>query len=325
MSPRRALVTGITGQDGSYLGELLAAEGLEVHGLVRPGDPLRDQLLALVPEAILHEGDLASTDDIGRVVADSAPEEIYHLAAASSVAKSWEDPIGAAEFNGIGAVRVLDAVRRFGDASGTEPRVLLASSADMFGQPEVSPQNERTLIKPVSPYGAAKAFAHTMAGVCRAQGLFASTVILYNHESPRRPEAFVTRKITMAAARLAAGIGGPLELGNISARRDWGFAGDYVRAMRSVIRAESPDDFVVATGASHSIEDFVAAAFAAAGLSDWRAHVTVDKTLLRANDPASLVGDASKARTELGWSPDVDFQELVAMMVSHDMQLVAQQ
>lgn len=290
-----------------------------MHGLVFAGDPLRDELLALVPSAILHEGNLASFDDVQRVVNDSAPDEIYHLAAASSVTGSWENPVTTTDLNGTGSVRVLDAAKRFGERSGTAPRVLLASTAEMFGQPEASPQNEHTPIQPVSPYGAVKAFAHNMAHIFRSQGMFASTVILYNHESPRRPDTFVTRKITKAAARIANGSGERLTLGNIAARRDWGFAGDYVRAMRLAVQAEQPDDYVVATGVAHSIEDFVAAAFNAAGIADWQRHVEVDADLLRQSDPASLVGDAAKAREILGWVPAVSFDGLVKMMVESDL------
>ncbi len=323
MSARRALITGITGQDGSYLAELLAADGTEVHGFVRPGDPLVSHLLKLVPSAVLHAGDLANTTDVIAAVVASAPDEVYHLAAASSVAKSWEDPITNADLNGTGAVRFLDATRKFAMSSGSDPRFLLASSAEIFGQPAESPQNELTLIQPVSPYGSVKAFAYFMVQATRQQGLHASTVILYNHESPRRPDTFVTRKITKAVARIANGSTEPLVLGNVSARRDWGFAGDYVRAMRDAVRADEADDFIVATGVSHSIEDLVATAFAAAGITDWKQHTKVDESLIRPNDPASMVGDASKAREVLGWKPEVNFDELVHMMVEHDLALAS--
>ncbi|MEI6621397.1 MAG: GDP-mannose 4,6-dehydratase [Actinomycetes bacterium] len=319
MSSPRALITGITGQDGSYLSELLASAGVEVHGLVFPGDPLRDSLLSLVPTTILHEGNLASFDDVQRVVDDSAPDYVYHLAAASSVAASWENPVLTTDLNGTGSVRLLDAVRRFGQRTASSPRILLASTAEMFGQPTVSPQNENTTIDPVSPYGAVKAFAHAMAHIYRSRGMHVSTVILYNHESPRRPDTFVTRKITKAVARIANGSTEPLQLGNMASRRDWGFAGDYVRAMRLVLQADDPDDFIIATGTSHSIEEFVAAAFAAAGIEDWRSHVEVDTALLRHNDPASFVGDASKAHRVLGWEPTTTFEDLVTMMVQHDL------
>lgn len=321
MSQRRALITGITGQDGSYLTELLAAEGTQVHGFVKPGDPRLDDLLELVPDVVVHDGDLGSFESVQAAIESSEPHEIYHLAAASSVAASWDNPVITTDLNGTGSVRVLDAAHRFGTAHGREPRVLLCSTAEMFGHPAHSPQNELTPIEPVSPYGAVKAFAHRMAQVSRSHGQPVSTVILYNHESPRRPDTFVTRKITKAAARIANGSDVPLHLGNMSARRDWGFAGDYVRAMRAAVRADEPDDFVIATGISHSIEDFVSQAFAAAGITDWRAHVAVDEGLLRPQDPADFVGDASKAERVLGWRPEVDFAGLVAMMVEHDLAL----
>lgn len=319
MTPRRVLVTGATGQDGSYLCELLAAEGSEIHAFVMPSDPQRAWLTQLVPGIHFHEGDLQDTESVQAAVDVSRPQEIYHLAAASSVAASWADPVITTELNGAGTVRVLAAARRFGEISGTAPRTLLCSTAEMFGHPKVSPQNEHTAIAPASPYGAVKAFAHSMAAVSRGHGQFVATVILYNHESPRRPEKFVTRKITTAVARIADGSTDPLSLGNIGARRDWGFAGDYVRAMTAAIRADEPGDFVIATGISHSIEDFVRAAFAAAGIDHWRDHVVVDESLLRPSDPADFVGDASKARRLLGWSPNVGFDQLVSMMVEHDL------
>ncbi len=320
MSRPRALITGITGQDGTYLSQLLAAEGTEVHGFLRSGDPQLSYVQQLVPDVVMHDGDLSSFDSVQAAVEASRPDEIYHLAAASSVAASWEDPVDAADLNGTGSVRVLDAARRFGLDHGKSPRVLLCSTAEMFGYPATSPQNELTPIDPVSPYGAVKAFAHRMARIARQNGQHVSTVILYNHESPRRPETFVTRKITRAAAQIANGSTEPLCLGNMSARRDWGFAGDYVKAMTAALRHDNPDDFVVATGVSHSIEDFVVAAFAAAGVDDWQEYVEVDPGLLRPHDPAEFVGDASKAKQILGWEPAVDFEGLVDMMVQADLQ-----
>jgi GDPmannose 4,6-dehydratase len=312
------LITGITGQDGSYLSELLAADGTEIHGMVIPGDPNLAKLRDLVPGVNVHDGDLGSFESVQATVDASQPDEIYHLAAASSVAASWENPVTTADLNGTGSVRILEAARRYGGQRGTKPRVLLCSTAEMFGHPLESPQNELTPIEPVSPYGAVKAFAHRMAHVSRNSGEFVSTVILYNHESPRRPESFVTRKITKAAAAISLGSNDVLELGNMAARRDWGFAGDYVKAMVATMRHTEPDDFVIATGVSHSIEDLVATAFASAGISDWRRHVRIDEALLRPSDPAEFVGDASKARLVLGWEPQVSFGELVAMMVDSD-------
>lgn len=322
MTGRRVLITGATGQDGSYLCELLADEECDIHALVTPGDPQQVSLEQLVPGICFHEGDLRDTESVQAAVDAARPDEIYHLAAASSVAASWDDPVSTSELNGTGTVRVLAAVRRYGLRSGTQPRTLLCSTAEMFGHPAVSPQNEKTPINPASPYGAVKAFAHSMAAVSRGQGQFVSTVILYNHESPRRPEKFVTRKITSAAARIARGSTEPLRLGNIEARRDWGFAGDYVRAMVAVTRADEPDDFVIATGVSHSIEDFVRCAFDSAGIENWREHVLIDEGLMRPSDPADFVGDATKIRDLLGWQPEVNFDGLVAMMVEHDLALL---
>lgn len=319
MSQRRALITGITGQDGSYLSELLASEGTEVHGFVHTGDPLTARLKELVPSVILHEGDLRSTDDIRNTVDACEPDEVYHLAGASSVAQSWEDPVTTTDINGTGTVRVLDAVKRLGRRTGSNPAVLIASSAEIFGTPDVSPQTEETPLNPITPYGAIKAFGHRMAQILRNEGLHASAVILYNHESPRRPEQFVTRKITKAAARIAQGSTEPLRLGNMKVSRDWGFAGDYVCAMRAAVRADEPGDYVIATGIAHTIEDFVAAAFAAAGVPEWQSHVSIDDELVRPNDPAAFVGDASKAREILGWKPEVDFDALIQMMVKHDL------
>ncbi len=316
------MITGITGQDGSYLSELLASEGVEVHGFVHPKDPNRQSLIDLVPSAVLHEGDLGSTSDVYGAIEASDPDEIYHLAAASSVPQSWEDPVTVTDLNGTGSVRILAAARKLTETRSRAPHVLLASSAEMFGHPAVSPQTEETPIDPVSPYGAVKAFAHRMAAILRGEGLHASTVILYNHESPRRPEHFVTRKITKAVAEIAAGSTQKLTLGNLAARRDWGFAGDYVRAMRDAVRHEQPDDYIIATGVSHSIEEFVIAAFKCAGVDDWQDHVAIDQGLFRPNDPAAFVGDATKARTHLGWRPEVDFDGLVELMVAHDMNLI---
>jgi GDPmannose 4,6-dehydratase len=264
-------------------------------------------------------GDLADTDSVRAAVQASSPDEIYHLAAASSVAASWENPTLTSELNGTGTIRVLQAAREFGGSVEESPRVLICSTAEMFGHPRQSPQNEETPIDPISPYGAVKAFAHRMAQISRSTGQFVTTVILYNHESPRRPETFVTRKITKAAAEIAQGNRDSLTLGNIQARRDWGFAGDYVRAMVAALRHDVADDFVIATGISHSIEDFVEAAFKAAGVADWRSYVEIDESLLRPSDPADFVGDSTKARKILGWEPEVDFHQLVTMMVQADL------
>jgi GDPmannose 4,6-dehydratase len=311
-----ALVTGVTGQDGSYLAERLLSEGHAVHGLVRSETAPHEQ--PVVPGVVVHHGDLADPGLWPALLAAAGPDEVYHLGGVSSVARSWADPVGTAEVTGMAAVRLLAAVQERADA-GVPVRVLLASSAELFAGSGSVPQDESTPLRPTSPYGAAKAFAHVAAGVHRLRGLRASTVILYNHESPRRPPTFVTRKITMAAARIAGGDRAPLTLGNLEARRDWGWAPDYVDAMIRAVRHEVADDYVVATGRSHTVRDFVAAAFAAAGVDDWERHVRVDPTLVRVTDSAELRGDASRARDRLGWRPTVGFQDLVGRMVAADL------
>ena len=307
-----ALVTGATGQDGSYLVERLLAEGGEVHGLVRTED-----LGGTVPEGlVVHEVDL-DTDpaDLVDLVNLVDPDEVYNLGGLSSVARSWEDPLLTTRVNGVAALTLMDAARRLQERRGREVRVLQPSSAEIFGEPESSPQDERTPIRPVSPYGASKAFAHHVAGVERSRGLFTATVILYNHESPRRPTTFVTRKITHTVAQIAAGRADRLVLGNLDARRDWGWAPDYVDAMVRAIRHDEPGDYVVATGRAHSVRDFVAAAFEHAGVADWEPLVEVNADFIRPADPSLLVGDASRARERLGWAPTVTFEQLVAHMV----------
>lgn len=307
-----ALVTGATGQDGSYLVERLLAEGHEVHGLVR-----REDLGGTLPEGlVVHERDLAApADDLAALVAKVSPDELYNLGGVSSVAHSWADPLLTTRVSGLAAYVLLDAARRVQERRGREVRVLQPSSAEIFGEPASAPQDEGTPIRPVSPYGAAKAFAHHAARIERSRGLFAACVILYNHESPRRPPSFVTRKITSTVAAIAAGRADRLALGNLDARRDWGWAPDYVDAMVRALRHDEPGDYVVATGEAHSVRDFVAAAFRHVGIDDWDDLVEVDPAFLRPADPSVLVGDASLARTRLGWSPTVTFDGLVARMV----------
>ena len=307
-----ALVTGATGQDGSYLVERLLAEGHEVHGLVRPED-----LGGALPEGlVVHEADLDT--DAGELVAlvdDVGPDELYNLGGITSVARSWQDPVLTTRVNGVAALTLMDAARRLQERRGREVRVLQPSSAEIFGEPTHSPQDERTAIRPVSPYGAAKAFAHHVAAVERSRGLFTATVILYNHESPRRPATFVTRKITSTVAAIAAGRADRLRLGNLDARRDWGWAPDYVDAMVRAVRHDEPGDYVVATGRAHSVRDFVAAAFEHAGVGQWERYVEVDPSLFRPADPSVLVGDPTRAREVLGWRPSVGFEDLVGHLV----------
>lgn len=321
MTPSRALVTGVTGQDGSYLLERLLEEGVEVHGLVRPDDPASVDLRAAHPQLVVHECDLENTQGLSALVNDLAPDEIYNLAGLSSVALSWEKPVLTATLSGVAVAALLDAADQVRRRSGKDVLFLQASSAEIFGVPENTPQDESTPISPVTPYGAVKAFAHHLVGVYRGRGLRASTCILYNHESPRRPPTFVTRKITQVAAHIAVSGEGSLVLGNLEARRDWGWAPDYVDAMIRAVRFERPDDYVVATGESHSVGEFVAAAFHHAGIADWRSHVQVDLQFVRPVDAHELRGDFSKAQRVLGWRPRVGFEELVARMVDHDLKV----
>jgi len=318
---RRVLITGVTGQDGSYLAEALLDRGWEVHGLA--ASPPASMPSASCPaQATVHVGDLTDTPFLAGVLEDVRPDVVVNLAGISSVAASWADPVRCAEVTGLAAVTLLELTWQLQQRHGIPVRWLQASSAEIFGQPNLAAGEaitERTPIAPVNPYGAAKAFAHLATGVYRARGMQASTVILFNHESPRRPHAFVTRKITATVAAIVAGRADKLVLGNRDARRDWGWAPDYVEAMVRAIEHDRADDFVVATGVAHSVGDFVAAAFAGAGIRDWEGLVETDPELVRPADPGVLVGDASKARAELGWTPTVGFEELVARMVAHDL------
>lgn len=310
----RAFITGISGQDGSYLAERLLGEDVEVHALAHDLEPLPD-----LPGVTLHRGDLTRVDEVRSLLIDLAPDEVYNLAALSSVARSWQEPDLTARINGLAAAGLLESSLLVQQKEGRPVRVVQASSAEIFGEPEASPQTEATPLRPVNPYGAAKAYAHLMVDVYRHRDLHAVSVILYNHESPRRPEQFVTRKITSTVAAIAQGRADRLVLGNLDARRDWGWAPDYVDAMVRAARAETATDFLVATGVSHSVRDFVAAAFGRAGIDDWEPLVTTDPQFVRPADPAELVGDASRARRLLGWAPTVDFEELVGRMVDADL------
>lgn len=307
----RAFVTGIGGQDGTYLAERLVADGLEVHALVLEADGPPSYCPAGV---VLHAGDVGDVDATRRLVQEIAPHELYNLAAISSVAQSWDEPDRTAHVNGQAAVALMESARLVGDV-----RFVQASSAEIFGEPAESPQTEGTAIRPVNPYGAAKAFAHLSAGVFRQRDVHVSSAILYNHESPRRHERFVTRKITSTVAAIARGDAGGLVLGNLDARRDWGWAPDYVDAMIRAARADEPTDYVVATGRAHSVRDFVAAAFASAGIAEWEHLVRQDPAFFRPADPTELVGDATRAREVLGWAPTVAFEEIVARMVAADL------
>jgi GDPmannose 4,6-dehydratase len=310
----RAFVTGISGQDGSYLAERLLAEGVEVHALAHTDEPLPD-----APGVELHPGDLTLVDEVRALLLDLAPDDVYNLAAVSSVARSWSEPDLTARVNGVAAVALLESALQLQEKRGREVRFVQASSAEIFGEPSASPQDEDTTIRPVNPYGAAKAYAHLSVDVYRNRGLHAVSAILYNHESPRRPVQFVTRKITSTVAAIAQGRADRLVLGNLDARRDWGWAPDYVDAMVLAARASQARDYVVATGVGRSVRDFVGAAFQRVGIDDWEGLVSVDPEFVRPTDPTDLTGDAGRARELLGWSPTVGFEEIVGRMVDADL------
>lgn len=314
----RAFITGISGQDGSYLADRLVGESVEVHGLIRGWDAEAHELHERHPSITLHEGDLADSAHLAALVADLAPDEIYNLAGITSVAQSWAMPVETGMVTGIAVAGILDAALKLTER-GTGVRVFQASSSEIFGVPSESPQSESTPISPNSPYGAAKAYAHSMVGIYRSRGLAVASCILYNHESPRRPESFVTRKITASAARIAAGLQDSLELGNLDVERDWGWAPDYVDAIVLATRHDVSDDYVIATGQAHSIKQFAEAAFAAVGIDDWERYVSINQEFVRPAEISRMLGDATKARTQLGWAPTVDFATLVSRMVEADV------
>lgn len=308
-----ALVTGILGQDGSYLTEELLAEGYTVHGVVAPGTSGESS------SASLHTLDLRDAEAVAALVAEVAPHQVYNLAGISSVATSWTEPMLTAEVNGVGALGLLEACWQLQEETGRPVRFVQASSAEMFGQANVSPQDEATPLAPVNPYGATKAFAHLATGVYRSRGLHASSLILYNHESPRRPPQFVTRKITSTVAAISKGEASELRLGNLDARRDWGWAPDYTHAMYLAARHDQPNDYVIATGESRTVREFVAAAFAHVGITSWKDLVVVDPAFFRPVDPADLRGNPTRAESELGWQRTLSFEDMVAAMVATDL------
>jgi GDPmannose 4,6-dehydratase len=315
--PKRALITGITGQDGSYLTELLLENGYEVVGVVRRSSaPNLWRIQHLLDRVTLKPADLLDQLSLIRVMSDVEPDEVYNLAAMSFVPASWDQPMLTGEFNAQGVTRMLEAVRQ------VNPRIRFyqASSSEMFGKVREVPQTELTPFYPRSPYGVSKVFGHYITVNYReSYGLFACSGILFNHESPRRGIEFVTRKVTDGVARIKLGLADSLSLGNLDAQRDWGFAGDYVRAMWSMLQQPEADDFVVATGISHSVRELVEVAFGCAGL-DWQRHVKLDPSLVRPAEVDHLIGDASKARRVLGWSPKVNFAALIRMMVDADVE-----
>jgi GDPmannose 4,6-dehydratase len=323
-----ALITGITGQDGSYLAELLLKRGYTVHGLLRRSSSFNTQRLDGIyrdPHEAgvrlrLHHGDLSDSSSLINLVREIEPDEVYHLGAQSHVKVSFETPEYTANTTGLGTVRLLEAVR----AAGIKTRFYQASSSEMFGSAP-APQNELTTFHPRSPYGVAKVFGYwTAINYREAYGLFATNGILYNHESPRRGETFVSRKVTRAVARIRAGMQDTLFLGNLEARRDWGYAPEFVEAMVMMLQHSVPDDFVIATGESHSVREFVERAFTRVGL-DWEKFVKIDPRYYRPSEVDDLCGDASKARRVLGWSPRTTFAQLVDLMVDADIQLLDDQ
>lgn len=313
---RRALITGITGQDGSYLSELLQEKGYEVHGLVRRTSGLTRSRLPHGPGApTLHYGDLLDPSGLTRLITTVEPHEIYHLAAQSHVKVSFDMPTYTAQTTGLGTLALFDAIR----ASGQSPRVYQAGSSEMFGNAEEVPQRETTPFHPRSPYGAAKVFAHwTAVNHREAYNLFACNGILFNHESPRRGENFVTRKITRAVAAIKLGLQKTLVLGNLDAKRDWGFAKDYVEGMWRMLQHHEPDDYILATGETHTVQEFCERAFSRVDLN-WEKYVVIDPAYYRPTEVNLLLGDASKAKKKIGWSPKTTFAELVDLMVDADL------
>ena len=316
MQAKRALITGITGQDGSYLAEFLLEQGYTVVGMVRRASKDNfDRIEHLLPRLELKQADLLDQLSLIRLLEEARPHEVYNLAAQSFVPTSWSQPVLTGEFTALGVTRMLDAVRLVDPAI----HFYQASSSEMFGKVRETPQSERTPFHPRSPYAVAKAYGHAITVNYReSYGLFACSGILFNHESPRRGLEFVTRKVTDGAARIKLGLARELRLGNLDARRDWGFAGDYVQAMWLMLQQDEAEDYVVATGESHSVQELVEHAFDEVGL-DWQQWVVLDPALLRPAEVDVLLGDASKARGKLGWEPKVQFPELVRMMVQADL------
>lgn len=316
---RTALITGITGQDGAYLAEFLLGKGYEVHGMVRRSSTESfERILHLRDQITLHQADLLDQLSIITLLQDVHPEEVYNLAAQSFVPASWLQPLLTGEFTALGVTRMLEAVRLVDPAI----RFYQASSSEMFGAVQQEPQNEQTPFYPRSPYGVAKVYGHWITVNYReSYDIFACSGILFNHESPLRGKEFVTRKVTDAVARVKLGLQDKLRLGNLDAARDWGFAGDYVRAMWLMLQRETPSDYVIATGQKHTVRDLVEEAFGLVDL-DWRDHVEIDPGLIRPAEVNKLRGDASRARAELGWKPEVAFPELIRMMVEADLERV---
>ncbi len=329
---KTALITGITGQDGSYLAEFLLAKGYQVHGIIRRASTFNtdriDHIYADPHDSgarlFLHYGDLADGTSLRRIIDHVRPDEVYNLGAQSHVRVSFDQPEYTVDVDFTGTLRVLEAIRDYAEGESAKVRFYQAGSSEMFGATP-PPQDETSPFYPRSPYAVAKVASHYLAVNYReAYGMFIANGILFNHESPRRGETFVTRKITRAVGRIKMGLQDKVYLGNLDARRDWGFAGDYVAAMWAMLQQDTPNDFVIATGEMHSVRDFAEAAFAEAGL-DWDDHVAFDPRYLRPTEVDALQGDPSKARAALDWAPEIDFAGLVAMMVEHDIELARQE
>jgi len=316
---KRAFITGVTGQDGSYLAELLLEKGYKVYALRRRTSiPILDNIAHIQDEIEFIEGDLLDLGSLIRAIQIAKPDEVYNLAAQSFVGSSWDQPILTGQVTALGVANMLEAVR----IAKPDARFYQASSSEMFGKVKEVPQRETTPFHPRSPYGVAKVYGHWITVNYReSYGMFACSGILFNHESPRRGIEFVTRKVTDGVARIKLGLQNELRLGNLDARRDWGFAGDYVKAMWLMLQQDEPDDYVVATGETHSVQELVEIAFRHVGL-DWRDHVVVDEKYVRPAEVDLLIGDASKAREKLGWRQEVSFEELVRMMVDSDLERV---
>ncbi len=327
---KKALIFGITGQDGSYLAEFLLKKGYEVHGVMRRASTFNtariDHIYQDPHEAgkrlILHYGDLADANTVRKLIYKVQPEEIYNLGAQSHVRVSFDIPEYTANITGVGTLRVLEAVKDYEEYVGKKVRFYQASSSEMFGAAP-PPQNELTRFEPRSPYGVAKVFAyHTTKNYREAYGIFAVNGILFNHESPRRGETFVTRKITRGIARILAGLDKKIYLGNLDARRDWGYAPEFVEAMWLMLQQEKPNDYVIGTGQSHSVRDLVAMAFKEAGLSDWESYIGIDPRYYRPAEVENLIADPTKAHKELNWQHKTSFEELIRMMLKHDLELL---
>jgi GDPmannose 4,6-dehydratase len=317
----RALITGITGQDGLYLAELLLGKGYEVYGLVRgQNNPKLDLVKTLVPDVKILTGDLTDLSSLVRAFAAAQPDEVYNLGAISFVAYSWENASLTSDVTGKGVLNILEATRLYAGNDIDKVRFYQASSSEMFGKVQQVPQTEETLLWPRSPYGVAKVFGHYMTINYReSYGMHASSGILFNHESPRRGPEFVTRKVTQAVARISLGLQDHITLGNLDAKRDWGFAGDYVEAMWRMLQQDTADDYVVATGKTQSIERLLDVAFQTVGIEDWTKYIKQDPRFMRPAEVDLLIGDPAKAKDVLGWEPKVDFENLIKMMVENDV------